>query len=94
VLALFSEPLTSALRAVPAKLALLLMGALVSLPVLALVAAVLQWDAVALGLLREMAATVLPEYAGTTLLLCVTVALGVGGAVVQLATSYRPAKKS
>jgi len=42
------------------------------------VAAVLQWDAVALGLLREMAATVLPDYAGTTLFLCVAVALGVG----------------
>lgn len=54
------------------------MGALVSLPVLALVAAVMQWDAQALGVLREMASTVLPGYAGTTLVLCAVVALGVG----------------
>ncbi len=66
------------LRAAPAALGLLLMGLLVSLPVLALMAAVLQWDAVAVGLLCEMAASVLPDYAMTTLVLCGVVSAGVG----------------
>ena len=70
--------LTTALRALPAQIALCLVGALVSLPVLALAAAVLQWDSVSLGLLREMAGSVLPDYAGTTLFLCLVVAVGVG----------------
>ncbi|RFO97813.1 iron ABC transporter permease [Rhodoferax lacus] len=40
--------------------------------------AVLQWDAVSAQLLGEMVATVLPEYALTTLVLCGAVAVGVG----------------
>ncbi|MGI9216014.1 MAG: ABC transporter permease, partial [Hydrogenophaga sp.] len=58
---------------------------LLTLPVLALAASWLQLDAVALDILREMAQTVLPEYTLTSLLLCVSVALGV--AVVGMATA-------
>lgn len=60
------------------QLALLVLGLVVSIPILALVAAVVQWDASSADLLREMAASVLPEYAWTTLVLSVVVSLGVG----------------
>ena len=73
------RPLLSAplrwLKAVP----LLMVAGVVALPILAIVASVLQWDAVSAQLLREMAATVLPQYAITTVVLCLAVALGVGG---------------
>lgn len=67
-----------ALREAPARLTLLLVGLLVSLPLLALSASVLRWDSVAAGLLREMSLTVLPDYAWTTLVLSLVVSLGVG----------------
>jgi iron(III) transport system permease protein len=57
---------------------LLLVGGLVVLPILAVLAAVLQWDVVNSQLLREMAQTVLPQYALTTAVLCLVVAIGVG----------------
>ena len=41
------------------------------LPVLAVLAAALQWNAESADIVREMALTVLPEYAWTSLLLCV-----------------------
>jgi len=57
--------------------ALLLFAALLCLPVIAVLASWLQWDAVTAQILREMAGTVLPDYVFTTVVLCVLVALGV-----------------
>ncbi|CAA9394265.1 MAG: Ferric iron ABC transporter, permease protein [uncultured Ramlibacter sp.] len=58
---------------------LLLLGVagVIVLPVLAVLASWLQWDAQSAGILREMAATVLPGYAVTSLGLCLAVAAGV-----------------
>jgi iron(III) transport system permease protein len=67
------------------QLPLLLLAALVLLPVLAVWAALLQWNATSAQILQQMLATVLPEYAWTSLLLCVCVALGV--ALVGAATA-------
>jgi len=55
------------------------------LPVLALALTSLQWDAQAADVLRQMAQTVLPEYAATSLWLSVAVAIGV--AVVGMGTA-------
>ena len=52
------------------SLFLLLLTALLCLPVLAVAASWLQWDAVTAGILGEMASTVLPGYVGTSLHLC------------------------
>jgi iron(III) transport system permease protein len=57
---------------------LLLIASLIALPVLAVFASVLQIDAASGQILREMAQTVLPQYALTSVLLCVLVAIGVG----------------
>ena len=57
--------------------ALVVFAALLCLPVIAVLASWAQWDAATAQILREMAATVLPDYLLTTLLLCVQVALGV-----------------
>jgi iron(III) transport system permease protein len=57
---------------------LLLIAALIVLPVLAVLASVLQWNAHSTQILAEMAATVLPQYALTSIALCLMVALGVG----------------
>ena len=54
----------------------LLVGALM-LPVISVVAAWLQFDTAANAVLREMAQTVLPDYALTSLLLCISVGIGV-----------------
>ncbi len=56
---------------------LLLFGVLLSLPVLSVFASWLQWDAGTAQILGEMGRTVLPDYVGTTLLLCLLVAAGV-----------------
>jgi iron(III) transport system permease protein len=48
------------------------------LPILAVLASSLQMNAESLQILQEMAATVLPQYALTSIALCVMVALGVG----------------
>jgi iron(III) transport system permease protein len=64
---------------------MLLLALLLTLPVLSLGASWLQFDAVARDVLSQMAQTVLPEYALTTVLLCLSVALGV--AVVGMATA-------
>jgi iron(III) transport system permease protein len=61
-----------------AQLSLLLIAALIVLPVLAVLASSLQVNAESLQILQEMAATVLPQYALTSMALCVMVALGVG----------------
>ena len=63
---------------------LLLVGVLI-LPVLSVGMSWLQFDTAASAILREMAQTVLPDYALTSLLLCVSVALGV--ALVGMATA-------
>ncbi len=57
---------------------LLLIAALIVLPVLAVLASVLQWNAQSTQILAEMATTVLPSYALTSIALCLMVALGVG----------------
>ena len=62
---------------------LLLLAILLVLPVAAVLASWLQWDAGNAQILREMAATVLPGYVGTSLVLCL--AVGVGVAVVGTA---------
>jgi iron(III) transport system permease protein len=64
---------------------LILLALLLTLPVLALGASWLQLDAAARDVLLQMAQTVLPDYALTSLLLCVSVALGV--ALVGMGTA-------
>jgi len=67
-------------------LALLMLFALVlTLPVLSLGASWLAWDDAARDVLQQMAQTVLPDYALTSLALCLSVALGV--AVVGMGTA-------
>ena len=70
--------------AVPSLLYALLALAL-ALPVLAVLGSWLQWSGESAQILREMASTVLPDYAWTSLLLCLMVALGV--TVLGLATA-------
>ena len=70
--------------AVPSLLYALLALAL-ALPVLAVLGSWLQWSGESAQILREMASTVLPDYAWTSLLLCIMVALGV--TVLGLATA-------
>jgi iron(III) transport system permease protein len=57
---------------------LLFIAALIVLPVLAVFGSVLQWNVQSTQILVEMASTVLPGYALTSLALCVMVAVGVG----------------
>jgi iron(III) transport system permease protein len=64
---------------------LLVFALVLVLPVLALAASWLYWDAQSLDLLRQMLDTVLPEYTGVSLLLCLAVGLGV--AVVGIASA-------
>jgi iron(III) transport system permease protein len=59
-----------------APFSLLLIAALVALPVLALLAAVLQINAASWDVLSQMASSVLPRYALTSLVLCIVVAVG------------------
>lgn len=58
-----------------ALLALLVL--LLALPVMIVIASWAQWDAQTAGILRSMAATVLPEYAFNSLILCALVSVGV-----------------
>ncbi len=59
------------------KWALWCLAAGLALPVLTVVASWWQWDAATQQILQEMVRTVLPDYAGTTLWLCVLVSVGV-----------------
>jgi iron(III) transport system permease protein len=68
-----------------APAALLLVVGVLSLPVLAVILSWAQFNAEAGGILSQMLQTVLPDYAWTSFLLCVLVALGVG--VVGAATA-------
>jgi iron(III) transport system permease protein len=61
------------LRSVP----FILIALIISLPVVALIGAGLEWNANAAQILREMLDTVLPGYAATSFLLCIGVAVGV-----------------
>jgi iron(III) transport system permease protein len=61
----------------PASLLFALLALALALPVLSVLASWLQWTPQTLDLLREMASTVLPDYAWTSALLCLMVALGV-----------------
>ena len=63
---------------------LLLVSALM-LPVISVATSWLQFDGAARAVLREMAQTVLPDYALTSMLLCVSV--GIGVALVGMATA-------
>jgi iron(III) transport system permease protein len=82
-MALSMKPLTMLRWLAPALL--ILLALLLTLPVLALGGSWFQFDAVAQDVLAQMAQTVLPDYALTTLLLCGSVAVGV--AVVGMATA-------
>ena len=64
---------------------LLLVGLLVTLPVLAVLGSWFQWNAETAQILSEMARTVLPDYAWTSLRLCLWV--GFGAAVLGTATA-------
>ena len=68
-----------------AQVLLILLAAVLVLPVLALGASWFGFDAAAQDVLAQMAQTVLPEYALTSLVLCVSVAIGV--AVVGVLTA-------
>lgn len=65
-------PLLRRLKDLP----LLLLAGLLMLPVLAVLGSWFSWNAASGQILGEMAATVLPDYALTSLLLCVAVAIG------------------
>jgi iron(III) transport system permease protein len=67
------------------SIALLLLVGTLMLPVLSVALSWLQFDGIASAILREMAQTVLPDYAFTSLVLCVSVAIGV--ALVGMATA-------
>jgi iron(III) transport system permease protein len=64
---------------------LCLLALVLLLPILAVLTSTLQWNSESAQILREMSSTVLPDYALTTLLLCIAVAVGV--AVVGMATA-------
>ena len=64
-------------------LPLLLLAGLLLLPVLAVLGSWMSWNAASGQILREMGATVLPDYALTSLLLCL--AVGAGAAMVGTA---------
>ncbi|WP_372826209.1 ABC transporter permease [Polaromonas sp.] len=64
---------------------LLLLMAVLTLPVLAVILSWLELDGDSLPILQQMLQTVLPDYAWTSLLLCLAVALGV--AVIGMATA-------
>lgn len=59
------------------RLSIVPLVALLALPVLAIVASWLQWNPQAWQVLVAMSETVLPEYAATSLLLCLLVSVGV-----------------
>ena len=77
------SPDTAALQRLPARAVLVIVGAVILLPVLAVLATWTQWDDRSAAILRAMFETVLPDYAGTSLVLCLMVMVGVavvGGA--------------
>lgn len=75
----------SSLRRRLSDLPLLLLAAVLLLPVLAILGSWFSWNTASGQILREMGATVLPDYTLTSLWLCLAVAVGV--AVVGTATA-------
>jgi iron(III) transport system permease protein len=72
-------------------LPLLLLAGVLLLPVLAVLGSWLSWNAASSQILREMGATVLPDYALTSLILCFAVGLGaaaVGTAAAAAVTLF------
>jgi iron(III) transport system permease protein len=67
------------------KIPLLLIALLVALPVLAILASLLQWNGASSEILAQMASTVLPRYAITSIALCTAVAIGV--ALIGMSTA-------
>ncbi|MSQ57025.1 MAG: iron ABC transporter permease [Limnohabitans sp.] len=59
------------------RLFLFLVSLCLAIPILSILGAWLQWDASSLQILNAMSQTVLPDYALTSLILCVLVAFGV-----------------
>ena len=68
-------------------LLLVALALMLTVPVLALAGSWLAWDAAAQDVLVQMAHTVLPDYAWTTVVLCVAVALGVASVGLVSATA-------
>lgn len=77
----YPRPMIRRLGALP----LLLVAGLLLLPIAAIFGSWFSWSADSAQILREMAATVLPDYALTSLLLCL--AVGIGTAVVGTAAA-------
>ena len=78
-------------RKLSLNLPLLFLAALIALPVLAVLGSWLQWNATSSQILGEMARTVLPGYAATSLALCLFVGVGValvGGASAVCVTLF------
>ncbi|MDO5625299.1 MAG: iron ABC transporter permease [Pseudomonadota bacterium] len=73
---MFVKPLGAVRAALPTWL-LLFIALVLALPVLTVVASWTQWDAASAQILREMWATVLPEYLGVTVVLALLVGVGV-----------------
>ena len=59
------------------RLVLVLLALLLALPVLTVLFSWAQWNAASADILAAMASTVLPDYVGTSLLLCALVSVGV-----------------
>lgn len=59
------------------RLVLPVLALLLALPVLTVLLSLTQWNSDTAAILADMAGTVLPDYAGTSLLLCLLVGLGV-----------------
>ncbi len=59
------------------RVVLVLLALILLLPVLAVLGSMLQWNADSAQILQEISRTVLPEYAWTSLILCIIVACGV-----------------
>ena len=59
------------------RLFLFLISLCLAIPILSILGAWLQWDALSFQILNEMSQTVLPDYVLTSLILCVLVAFGV-----------------
>jgi iron(III) transport system permease protein len=56
---------------------LVVLALLLALPVLTVLSSWAQWNEASAGILAEMSSTVLPDYVGTSLLLCLLVSVGV-----------------
>ena len=81
----FARTAAPRLPRVLVRVLLCLLAAVLLLPILSVVASVLQWNAESAQILQEISRTVLPDYALTSLILCIVVALGV--AVVGLGSA-------